>query len=43
MAPNPKRVHLVVDGLELPLPIEDGNGFRPSVDDWTNVNEDINM
>ena len=42
-APNPKRVHLVVDGLELPLPIEDGNGFRPSVDDWTNVNEDIIM
>lgn len=42
-APNPKRVHLIIDGLNLPRPIENGNGYNPTVDDWENVYEDILM
>lgn len=40
-APNYRRVHLIIDGLELPQPIENGHGFKPSVDDWEVVEEDI--
>lgn len=42
-APNPKRVHLIIDGLELPTPIENGNGFKPEVDDWGDVLQDIEL
>ena len=42
-APNPKRVHLIIDGLELPKPIENGGGYKPTVDDWESVYEDIPM
>lgn len=43
-APNKRRVHLIVDGLELPRPIiTDDGGVDPSVDDWVNVNMDITM
>ncbi len=42
-APNPKRVHLIIDGLELPKPIENGGGYKPTVDDWESVYEDILM
>lgn len=42
-APNKRRVHLVIDGLDLPQPIENGHGFKPSVDDWDVVEEDIIM
>lgn len=42
-APNRKRVHLIIDGLELPTPIENGNGFKPEVDDWDDVQQDIQM
>lgn len=42
-APNPKRVHLIIDGLDLPKPIENGGGFKPTVDDWEEVQQDITM
>ena len=42
-APNPKRVHLIIEGLDLPKPIMNGGGYKPSVDDWEIVWDDINM
>lgn len=42
-APDRKHVHIVIDGLELPTPIENGNGFDVDVDDWVVVEEDIIM
>ncbi|MGN0222532.1 MAG: DUF5119 domain-containing protein, partial [Muribaculaceae bacterium] len=42
-APDRHRVHFIVDGLDLPQPIENGHGFAPSVDDWEVVNETIEM
>ena len=40
-APDRRHVHIVIDGLDLPQPIENGSGFDPSVDDWEVVEEDI--
>jgi hypothetical protein len=40
-APDFRHVHLIIDGLDLPQPIENGHGFDPSVDDWEIVEEDI--
>lgn len=40
-APDPKHVHIIIDGLELPTPIESDNGFDVGVDDWEVVEEDI--
>ncbi len=42
-APDRKRVHIVIDGLDLPKPIENGDGYKPSVDDWGEIHEDIIM
>lgn len=44
-APDPKHVHIVIDGLDLPRPIENGSGsgFDVSVDDWGVVEENIAM
>ena len=42
-APDKRRVHLVIDGLDLPQPIENGHGFKPSVDDWDVWEGDIIM
>ena len=42
-APDRRHVHIIVDGLDLPQPIENGHGFSPSVDDWQVVNEIIQM
>lgn len=42
-APNPLRVHYIIDGLDLPQAIENGHGFRPSVDGWETIYEDIIM
>ena len=42
-APNKRRVHIVIDGLDLPQPIENGNGYKPTVDDWDVVEGDILM
>lgn len=38
---NKRRVHIVIDQLELPEPINGDSGFQPTVDDWVNVIEDI--
>ena len=42
-AADPYDVLLVIDGLDLPKPISNGSGFAPEVDDWVEINEDINM
>lgn len=42
-APDPRHVHLILDGLDFPQPIANGSGFRPSVDGWTDVLQDIYM
>lgn len=41
--PDKRRVHIIIDGLDLPQPIEGDGGFDPSVDDWTDVEQDIIM
>ncbi len=41
-APNPRRVHLIIDGPELP-PVVGDEGWNPSFDDWNNINKDIYM
>lgn len=33
-APDKRRVHIIIDGLELPEPVQMENGFVPEVDDW---------
>lgn len=42
-APDRRHVHLIIDGIDLPQPIENGSGFSPSVDGWGIVEEDIIM
>ncbi len=42
-APDYRHVHLIIDGLELPQAIENGNGYNPIVDDWEEVKQDIVM
>lgn len=33
-AEDPRHVHIIIHGLELPQPIVDGGGVNPSVNDW---------
>ncbi len=40
-APDKRHVHIIIDGLDLPQPIENGGGFDVSVDDWDVIEEDI--
>lgn len=42
-APDPRIVHIVLDGLPLPKPIVNGGGFQPSVGDWVSIDVGINM
>lgn len=43
-APNRRRVHIIIDGLDLPMDMGgDGNNWSVSVDDWEEVNSDISM
>lgn len=42
-APNKRRVHIVIDNLELPTPIGGGEGFDITVDDWINEDVEIQM
>lgn len=42
-AKDPRNVPIVLDSLHLPRPITNGGGFRPSVDEWWNMNIDIPM
>ena len=36
-----RRVHIIIDGLDLPQPIENGDGFIQSDDDWNVEENDI--
>ena len=43
-APNPRRVHLIIDGLELPKEMGgDDSNWGVSVDDWEEVHNDVTM
>lgn len=42
-APDPRHVHIVVRGLSLPEPQQEGGGFIPDVDDWNSINIDLPM
>lgn len=37
-APDPRNVHIIVRGLDLPQPIAGGSGFRPDVNEWNDIN-----
>lgn len=41
VAPDKRHVHLIIDGLDLPQPMENGHGFRPTLDDWMVEEHDI--
>lgn len=42
-APDSRNVHIVLDGLTLPKPLANGSGFRPTVDDWQEVEVPLRM
>lgn len=42
-APDPRNVHILLDGLPLPKPIVNGGGFRPEVDPWNPIDIPIAM
>lgn len=42
-APDRLHVHLQLRGLEFPQPISSGSGFKPNVDNWDEIEEDIIM
>ena len=42
-APDFRHVHIIIDGLDLPQPIENGHGFDMTVDDWEVVEEEIEI
>ena len=42
-APDPKNVHILIEGLNLPKPIANGGGFHPTIDEWQSITEEINM
>lgn len=42
-APDPRNVHIILDGLPVPKPIVNGGGFQPQVGDWHTVPIDIKM
>ncbi|WP_443897957.1 DUF5119 domain-containing protein [Paraprevotella clara] len=42
-APDKRNVHIRIDGLKLPKPITNGDGFHPDVDDWEIVDVPVKM
>lgn len=42
-APNRRRVHLIIDGLDIPEPIEYTDGFSPEIDNWGVIESDIHI
>lgn len=40
-APDPKHVHIIIDGLKLPRITADESGWMPTVDDWGVSQEDL--
>lgn len=42
-APDPREVHIVVEGLQIPTAIENGSGFAVDLTAWDEVNHEIVM
>lgn len=42
-APDPRHVHIIVRGLDIPQPISSGSGLIPDVNDWSNVDVGLDM
>ncbi len=43
-APNRRRVHLIIDGLDIPTPVQpETGGMAPDIDDWGEVFVDLEM
>lgn len=42
-APDPYHVHIIVRGLDIPQPLSSGAGFIPDVNDWSNVDVEMDM
>ena len=42
-APDPRNIHLELDGLPLPAPVTDEGGMNAGVDGWDNVEVDLPM
>lgn len=42
-ASDPRHVDIVLDGLPLPKPIQNGNGFHPDIDEWQTVKVDVTL
>lgn len=42
-APDPRHVDITLDGLPLPKPIQNGNGFHPDIDEWQTVKVDVTL
>lgn len=40
---NRRRVHIIIDGLELPDTSQSAEDFDPTVDDWGIIEQDINI
>ena len=40
-APDRRRVHLIIDGIDVPTPVDPPGSLQPAVDDWPEVNIDI--
>lgn len=42
-AADKRHVNIVLDGLPLPKPIVNGGGFQPGIDEWQQIDVDIEM
>lgn len=42
-APDPANVHILLEGLPLPKPINNGEGFNPEIDEWSSTEIEISM
>lgn len=42
-AQDKRDIFIQLDGMKLPKPIYNGNGFKPSVEDWQDVNIPLDM
>lgn len=40
---DPYNIKIVLDNLPIPKPVVNGGGFKPSVDEWGNIDININM
>ncbi len=40
---DPKHVHIIIEGLDLPQPISGGGGFVPDVNEWNDIQIDLQM